>query len=224
MSGLTRWLEWDRERPDLEGGEKTPAFIDVPVHPSLETVVASKPNGYYQVVQRRNLDEDKQDIQRVGSFALAPEVEDEDQEQRRIVEFLYAQGARRNWGNVARREAIDEPFLGEAVEYLSEFNLDLYSIHAGGPGCRQLISDDVVDLVVDLDGSIEDERLQEVMEDEYSLGKVDGSPLFFNPHLGPYTVFSAESEYVGIGIRVRDRVGILIHNPIRGMVIAEQVS
>lgn len=220
MSGLSRWLEWDRERPDLDGGAKTPAFIDIPVHPSLGTVVVSKPNGFFQVFHRSNMKGEQEDLQRTGSFKLAPETEAEDEEQGRLVEYLYTQSARRNWGNAVRRERIDLGFVEEAQDYLEEFKLDIHAIHVGGRPCRQFISEDVVDLTEDLEEP-SDGELSEAMEENYAIGKVEGKPLFFNPHLGDLAVFTAESEYVGIGIRIQDRVAILIHNPIRSLVFAE---
>ena len=219
MSGLSRWLVLDRERPELDGGEKTPAFIEVPLDPSMDMVVLSSPQGNYEV---RSRDVQEEELQTLGAFDLPSDPEAEDIEQARICKFLYLAGARRDWGNVVMRDAIDAEFAGQAESYFDTFDLDVEAIHAGADGCRSMIEQELVDPSTGtLSSDVDEETLQQLMDEEYAVGKVDGYPLFYNPHLGPLTVFSAAPEYVGIAIRIRERVAILIHNPERGVAIAK---
>lgn len=219
MSGLSRWLVWDKQRPDLDGGEKTPAFVDVPVDPQMHEVVVSTPKGEYRVRDRSGADTNHQ---RAGSFELEPAVEAEDKAQAELVEYLYTQSAKRNWGNAVSRDQLDDDLVEECFDYLETFDLDLNNVHVGTDTAQHLQTTSGFNSHSDaLTSESSKDDFAGVMEDHYALGKYDGKPVFFNPHLDDLAVFSAESEYVGIGVRIRDRVSVVVHNPIRSLVLVE---
>jgi hypothetical protein len=227
MSGLSRWLTWDRERPDTDGGQKTPAFVDIPVHADMDLVVASSPNGDYEVIDRTNLEEHESETtdhhpQRIGMFQLSADGSDEDTEQGRIVSSLYQHGCNLDWENTVRWSC-DQSLYSEVENYLGSFDLDLSSIHTGLPGCRSILDQNAFDPVIDHPDKMPTDKagLHDLMEQEYAVGQWDEVPVFFNDALESRVLFSAPGEYVGIGVRILDHVGILIHNPLRGVVITD---
>ena len=207
-----------REDPESSPGNKTPLSMELTVPEKMENIVVSTTKGGLELIEEHKDTEAKSNF-----FKLPPQKEDD--LLFNLTNFLYIEGAKRDWGGVALRESINEDYLNSVEKYFEDYGLDIYQIFSGKKGISSLnesgrfSSPDQEEESFD---HLTDSLLEDWMENYLHAGTYKSEiPILYLPLLEEYVVFTASPQFIGQMNRVGNFINIAIHNPVYGLVITK---
>lgn len=215
---LQRQLLYDTSRSKIREkglpGPKTPLVLKTSFNPDLEVFLVSDSRG--SLLLRGNASSG------VPSAFFPLNIEDEDSYHAKSIEQLYAHSLHQGWGNVTSQNSVSSTDLRVIEDFFQAYELDFFQAFCSFESFQILKSLSEMQppsKELDLDKVATKEHLHQVVMDHFIAGTLNHRPVYYNPHLGPYVVFSSASLSVGFLTRIGDSVSVIYHNAERGLVI-----
>lgn len=202
-------------RMDGKAGMKTPLALRTMYHSDLEDFLVSDTSG--DMILRPN------STNGVPSAFFRLDVDEEAAYQTLIADRIFMAGCKRGWGNVVLLSEFTDQDFAEYVDYFHEYDLELSQVFCGMRGFDLLRSSGRLMHPSShkpyLPGYTNDSLLS-VQESEWCAGLIHHRPVYYNPDLDPYLIFTSEPKVIGMLTRVGDFASVILHNPERGLIIA----
>jgi hypothetical protein len=214
---LARFLIHETKRGKLkEGGSlKTPMVMKTSFHEDLEDFFVSDSKG--NLIHRENAEGG------VPSVFFPLHVEDEDSYQALMADRIFVRACEEGWGNVVMLSEFTDGDFGDFITYFEEYDLVMSQVFCGPAGFETLRKSGRLihpSRTAPLDEELSLDQITALRDGYIEVGALHHRPVFFNPHLDPYVIFSAPPQAVGLVTRIVDFASVVVHNPERGIIIA----
>jgi len=196
-------------------GTKTPLVMKTVFHEDLEEFFVSDTSG--NLIHRPNAEGG------VPSALFPLAIDDEDAYQAIIADRLFTRGCSEGWGNVILTEEFTDEDFGDYLTFFEDYELVFAQVFCGLKGYEALRRSNRMihpSKNTPLSEPLTLPEIQSLQEDYMVAGYLHHRPVFFNPTLGPYVIFSAPPPAVGLVTRMGDYASVVIHNPERGVIVA----
>lgn len=201
MSALTKLLRVDRYPAHIspKTGSKSPMMMEIDVPDGFDPTCISLASGrlhMVKVLSGRPV--------RTGFFVLEEDAEDAYMAD--MMTFAHTYGVAHEWASSLQAEKI-EPLLPDISTYFKAYDIETFKVFTGQEGLESLR--DIFDVFPPDTSHL---ALLKQMEEDFALGMIRESPVFYNPHLKHLVIFAAPAQAIGVLTRVGEYVSVLVHN------------